>query len=44
MASCPLCTPKDVQRGVYTTITATDKREAWDKMHRQFPFERIVIE
>jgi hypothetical protein len=38
------CTDEHVQRGTSITIQAMNKREAWDNMHRQFPFERIVVE
>lgn len=32
------------ERGVEVTIQASDKRNAWDKMHREFPFERIIVQ
>jgi len=38
------CTGAECKRGVTETISAVDKRDAWDKMHRKYPFERIVVE
>lgn len=42
MTSCSICS-KDVKRGVTLETTATNKREAWDRYHREFPFESIVV-
>lgn len=43
--SCGLanCGGASVRRGLEVKISATSKHDAWDKMHRQFPFEKIVV-
>ena len=42
-ACCMVTCGPDVQRGVEVVIQATNKHDAWDKMHREFPFERCTV-
>jgi hypothetical protein len=38
------CGVEDLPRGTYMNVEAQNSREAWDKLHRTFPFETIIIE
>lgn len=39
-----VCAARTVERGMTTSVYATDKREAWTKAKALYPFDRIEIE
>lgn len=37
------CASTDISRGVHGSIEALNKRDAWDRLHQRYPYERISI-